>query len=202
VPTPTSPLELELEIASAAAALIAEEGLEYGPAKKKALKQLGLNARTALPSSELVHEQVMEYVALYCADTQPAELAALRSLALSWMQRLEAMQPGCKLYIEGAVWLGSATRLSDIRLLVFSPEPKSFEIGLLNADIDFETAPETGPDGSVHLYLHLICRELNETIGIHLHLNDLDAERQMRKPESQDRVWRGDAAALLALLNG
>jgi hypothetical protein len=187
---------LELEIAATAATLIVEEGLEYGPAKKKALKQMGLPPRTALPSSELVHDQVMAHVQLYCADTQPTELAALRQLALRWMERLQGLQEGSRVCIEGAVWLGSATRLSDIRLQVFTPEPKGFEIAMLNEGLDFDAAPASGKEESSHLYLQANCRELNETIGIHLHVNDLDAERGFRKQGTHGLVQAGDARGL------
>ena len=40
---------VKLEIAHAAARMVVEEGLEYGPAKRRAVKQLGLNARSGLP---------------------------------------------------------------------------------------------------------------------------------------------------------
>ena len=39
------------EIAATAARMVVEEGLEYGPAKRRALRQLGLPARTALPDN-------------------------------------------------------------------------------------------------------------------------------------------------------
>ena len=35
----------EVEIAAAAARMVVEEGLEYGPAKRRAIKQLGLSGR-------------------------------------------------------------------------------------------------------------------------------------------------------------
>jgi hypothetical protein len=195
---------LELEIAATAAALIVEEGLEYGVAKKKALKQMGLPPRTALPSSELVHEQVMDYVGLYCADTQPQELKALRELAHTWMQRLQSLQDGLRVYIEGAVWLGSATRLSDIRLLVFSPECKTFEMALLNQGIAYEAAPPRSDENhkteSSHIYLQTKCNQLNEIIGIHVMIHDLNDERRLRAPLNQGVVWRGDATDLATLL--
>ena len=37
------------EIAATAARLVVEEGLEDGPAKRRAVRQLGLSSRTALP---------------------------------------------------------------------------------------------------------------------------------------------------------
>ena len=43
---------LKLEIAAVAARMVVEEGLEYGAAKHRAVKQLGLPSRTALPLAE------------------------------------------------------------------------------------------------------------------------------------------------------
>ena len=37
------------ELAAVAARLVVEDGLEYAAAKRRAVKQLGLHARTALP---------------------------------------------------------------------------------------------------------------------------------------------------------
>ena len=42
------------EIAATAARLVVEEGLEYGPAKTRAVRQLGLPARTRLPDNAVV----------------------------------------------------------------------------------------------------------------------------------------------------
>ena len=84
---------LKAEIAQAAAALVVDEGLEYGPAKRRALKQLGLPPRTELPDNGLVEDAVREHIALFCEDTQPAELRALRELALVWMKRLAEFRP-------------------------------------------------------------------------------------------------------------
>ena len=73
---------LTAELASAAARLIVEEGMEYGPAKRRAARVLGrTSVRPAeLPDNDMVEEEVRAYLALFCADTQPAELHALLSL--------------------------------------------------------------------------------------------------------------------------
>ena len=42
--------------------MVVEEGLEYGPAKRRAVKQLGLNARSALPDNDAVEDAVREYI--------------------------------------------------------------------------------------------------------------------------------------------
>src|ERR671938_230618 len=128
------------EIAAAAARLVVEEGLEYGPAKKRAVKQLGLAARAPLPDNDTLEDAVREYIALFCGDTQPAELAALRRLALTWMERLAEFRP----YLGGAVWHGTATRLSDIYLQLFCDDPKSAEITLIDNRVDYEPRTVTG----------------------------------------------------------
>ncbi|MBN9342360.1 MAG: hypothetical protein J0H52_20140, partial [Comamonadaceae bacterium] len=57
------------EIANAAARLVVEEGLDWGSAKRRAVRDLGLPARTALPDNDQVEDAVREYIALFCADT-------------------------------------------------------------------------------------------------------------------------------------
>ena len=61
--------DLTDEIAASAAQWVVEEGLEYGPAKRRALKAMGLPPRTPLPNNEQVEAQVREYIELFCADS-------------------------------------------------------------------------------------------------------------------------------------
>jgi hypothetical protein len=86
---------------------------------------------------------VREHIALYCADTQPTELRALRTLALEWMERLAAFRP----HLGGAVWHGTATRLSDIYLQLFCDDPKSAEIALINQGVNYEPGSVPGLHG-------------------------------------------------------
>jgi hypothetical protein len=58
--------DLTDEIAASAAQWVVEEGLEYGPAKRRALKALGLPPRTPLPNNDQVEVQVREYIELFC----------------------------------------------------------------------------------------------------------------------------------------
>ena len=62
------------EIAQTAARIVVEEGLEWGPAKQRAVRQLGLPGRTALPDNDQLEEAIREYIELFCGDTQPQEL--------------------------------------------------------------------------------------------------------------------------------
>jgi hypothetical protein len=191
--------ELSQEIAAAAARLVVEEGLEYGPAKRRAVKVLGLNARAQLPGNDEVEEAVEEYLAIFCADTQPAELAALRDLAARWMARLAEFRP----HLTGAVWRGTATRLNDIHLQLYCDDPKSAEIALINQRLDYDVGSVPGPRGqSVDcLSLTVACPGLGgEAIGLHLTILDLDDLRGALKPDARGRTERGDLDALKKLM--
>jgi hypothetical protein len=189
---------VQSEIAATAARLVVEEGLEYGPAKRRAVKQMRLNARTALPDNDSVEDAVREYITIFCADTQPAELAALRRLAVTWMERLQEFRP----YLGGAVWHGTATRLSDIYIQLFCDDPKSAEIKLIEHNVDYTPRTVTGFNGeSVEaLSLSSLSRELNEPIGVHLLVYDHDDVRGALRPDAKGRAPRGDLAAVRALL--
>lgn len=189
---------LQSEIAAAAARLVVEEGLEYGPAKRRAVKLLGLPQRTALPDNDSLEDAVREYIGIFCADTQPAELQALRRLALTWMERLAEFRP----YLGGAVWHGTATRLSDIYLQLFCDDPKSAELKLIENGVDYMPRTVTGFQGEPveALSFSSMSRELGEPIGVHLLVYDHDDLRGALKPDGKGRTPRGPAAAVRALL--
>jgi hypothetical protein len=187
------------EIAAAVAQLVVDEGLEYGPAKHRALKQLGLPQRTPLPGNDEVEEAVREHIALFCADRQAADLRALRRLALSWMERLSRFRP----YLGGAVWHGTATRLSDIYIQLFCDDQKSAEIALIDMGIKYQPRLVQGFHGTPvdALSVHAYCQELEESIGLHLMVYDLDDVRGALRPDGKNRSPRGDIKAVSALLH-
>lgn len=189
---------LKSEIAAAAARMVVEEGLEYGPAKRRAVKQLGVSARSALPDNDAVEDAVQEYIQIFCADTQPQELAALRRLALRWMERLEQFRP----HLGGAVWHGTATRLSDIYLQLFCDDPKSAELALIEHNVDYEARTVTGFNGEPveALSLSSMSEELGEPIGVHLMIYDHDDVRGALRADAKGRTPRGDLAAVRALV--
>jgi hypothetical protein len=189
---------VQARIAQAAAAMAVDEGLEWGAAKRRAVKQLGLPARTALPDNDLVEEAVREYIALYCADTQPAELLALRELAAQWMRRLAEFRP----HLSGAVWHGTATRLSDIHIQLFCDDSKSAEIALIDHNMDYEVRTVSGFNGVTvdALSLRSVCRPLQEEVGVHLMIHDHDDLRGALRADTRGRPPRGDLAALERLL--
>lgn len=187
-----------LEIAQTTARIVVEEGLEWGPAKRRAVKQLGLPPRTPLPDNDSVEEAVREYLELFCGETQPAELRALRELALVWMERMQAFRP----YLGGAVWRGTATRLSDIYIQLFCDDSKSAEIALIDHQVSYDVSQVTGFQGDTvdALSISSFCRPLNESIGVHLMIYDFDDLRGALKRDAQGRSQRGDMAAVRQLL--
>jgi len=188
------------EIAASAARMVVEEGLEYGAAKRRAVKTMRLSQRVALPSNDLIEQHVMDYIDLFCADTQPQELLALRRHALQWMGRLEVFRP----HLSGAVWRGTATRLSDIYLQLFCDDPKSTEIALVNMNLPYDVTSVKGFQGEVvdALSLHSLCPGLEEDIGIHLMIYDHNDLRGALKPDDKGRTLRGDFSALRKLMDG
>ena len=191
--------DIKQEIAATAARLVVEEGLEYGPAKRRALRELGLPSRQALPDNETLENEVMDYVQLFCADSQSQELLALRRLALVWMQRLQAFRP----HLSGAVWRGTATRLSDIYIQLFCDDSKQAELALLDKGVRFDVSAVSGFRGETvdALSIHSHCPELNEDIGVHLMVYDYDDLRGALLPDSRGRPMRGDIAGLRQLID-
>lgn len=186
------------EIAATAARIVVEEGLEYGPAKRRAVKQLGLNARAQLPNNDQLEDAVREYLELFCADTQPAELLALRQLASVWMARMADFRP----HLGGAVWRGTATALSDIYLQLFCDDPKSAEISLIDHQVRYEVSTVQGFQGETVDALSILsaCPGLSQKVLVHLMIYDLDDLRGALKPDGQGRSYRGDLMALNRLM--
>jgi hypothetical protein len=187
------------EIAATAARLVVEEGLEYGPAKRRASKQLGLPARSNLPDNEQIEAAVEEYIAIFCADSQPAELRALRELALTWLERMDAFRP----HVGGAVWRGTATRHSDIYIQLFCDDSKSAELALIDKGVRYEVGSVTGFQGETvdSLSVHASLPALAVHVGVHLMVYDFDDLRGALKPDGRGRKPRGDAVALRSLLH-
>jgi hypothetical protein len=81
-------------IADLAARFIAEHGIrDYGLAKRKAARQLGLPEGHGLPSNEEIDQALVERQNLYEPAEQTERLAALRDEALEVMQVFERFQP-------------------------------------------------------------------------------------------------------------
>ena len=190
------------EIAAAAARLVVESGLEYGAAKHKAARALGRrggNARVDMPSNEQVEDEVRAYIELFLGDSQPAEVAALREVALDWMQRLAEFRP----HLAGAVWRGTATRESAVHVDLYCDDSKAAEIALLNMGVDHDVHVLDAGRTTARDVLSVSSpsRALGHPVTVHLIVNDHDDLRGALKPDARGRTWRGDLAALKRLMS-
>ena len=185
---------LTAELSARAARLVVDEGLDYASAKRRALREIGPQAGrgAVLPPNEQVEDAVREHLSLFHAETQPRELAALRRLALRWMERVAEFRP----YLGGAVWRGTATRLSSIFIDLYCDDAKAAEIGFLNGGIAFESHSEPGAGEETVLTVLARSTELVEMVSIHFIVHDHDELRGALKPDARGQTWRGDAAGL------
>ena len=144
---------LRLEIAAIAARLIAETGLDYRSAKRKAAQQAFDDGRSAnpavprgvMPDNAEVDMALREHLALF-DEGHPARVARMRIAALSLMRRLEAFRP----YLTGAVWKGIVAEHAPIHLQLFHDDSKDVAMRLLDDGIDFEVGevPHFRGDGA------------------------------------------------------
>ena len=187
------------EILQTAARLAVDEGMDWGSAKRRALHELGLPARTPLPDNLRMEDAVREHIALFHAQTQPRELRALRELALAWMVRMQAFRP----YLGGAVWRGTATRRNDVVISLFCDDPKSAEIALINLQIPYEPHTVIGLRGEPVEALGIRAQACGagDEAWVHLLIYDVDDLRGALRADARGRLPRGDIAAVRRLLD-
>ncbi|MDB5822742.1 MAG: hypothetical protein JWR21_1446 [Herminiimonas sp.] len=189
---------LRAEIAAAAARMIAEDGADYGSAKRKAARQILGDVRVrgdVLPDNAQVEDEVRAYNELFFADTQPARLAQLRALALRVMEDLDGFNP----HLTGAALNGTAGEHSDIHLQVFADSTKDVELHLINRGVNYEVSETTHFKGQTDPVPVLSFLSENEIVHVALyHFDDL---RGAKKSRDGKRADRADTAAVRALVN-
>ncbi len=184
---------LRAEIAAAAARMIAEDGADYGTAKRKAARLILGNQRVRgdiLPDNAQIEEQVREYQSLFFGEEHAHRLRHLRQLAVELMERLADFHP----WLTGAVLNGTATEHSDIHLQLFADNGKDVAVFLLNAGIDYEVSESPHfrfPDRQVETLSFMWKKE-----AIHLTLYDLGDLRGGGRRNTD----RADLAAVRRLL--
>jgi len=190
-PSPSNGSHLRREIASVAARLMAEDGIaDYGLAKRKAAKALGLGDSEALPTNEEIESELRAYQALYQDDEQPQRLRGLRLAALTLMEFLADYHP-C---LTGAVVDGTAGRYSGIELDIFADSAKDVEIMLLSNNIDYQPDEKiTNRPDAPEARLRLDWEGIPTLLTVFPYLAE---RRQLRNP----RVGRARIDAVAALL--
>ncbi|MDR3100651.1 MAG: UDP-N-acetylmuramate--alanine ligase [Paraburkholderia sp.] len=197
------PQRVREEIAIAAARMIAEDGLDYATAKRKAARQVVGDTRiegTWLPDNDQIEDEIREYQALFQGERQPAVLRRLREIALDWMRRLEPFNP----FLTGAVLNGTAGEHSDIHLQIFCDNAKDVAIWLLNANMQYDVSETRhfAARGYVETFSFMWQPSRDEEpVGIHIALYNTDDLRGAVRADARGRLPRANAQALQALIN-
>lgn len=189
---------VRLEIAAAAARLVAQDGADYGSAKRKAARQvLGdtPSRPNMLPDNDMIEEQVRQYNALFLADSQPARLFQLRTIALQVMEALQQFHP----LLSGPVLNGTAGPHDEIYLQLFAESAKEIHIFLLNKNVLLDMSESPHFKGARYDAVET-ASFLWKNEGVHAALYELDDMRGALKAKADGKVLRTDIEGLRSLL--
>jgi hypothetical protein len=189
------------EIAAEAARLVADHGLDYGSAKKKAAQTIaGVNKlpRDAMPENHQVDDALLEHLNLF-DDEHPARVRRMREVALEMMQRLQQFEP----MLTGSVWKGIVANHVPIHIQVFTDNGKEVQFALLNLKIEYDSI-ETKHFKTGALIEALTFHWKNEPIMISLYdYDDLRGaiKERISGGELAGHAVRGDVRAIANLLS-
>jgi hypothetical protein len=123
-------------IAVHAARLMAQDGIEdYGLAKRKAARQLGIPDSSRLPNNDEIDAALREYQDIYHSDDQNQRIRTLREQAVRAMRELAIFDP----HLTGSVLSGIAGPYAVIHLLLFADNPKAVELFLIDRKMPYKT---------------------------------------------------------------
>ena len=191
-------LLLRAEIAVAAARLIAQDGADYNSAKRKAARQILGDTQpppNLLPDNAQIEQEVRVYQSLFHADTQPARVFRLRTLAVDIMEGLSAFHP----FLTGAVLNGTAGPHDDIHLQLFADSAKEVEIFLLNRNLQIDISETPHFKGPRYDAVETVSFMWHKE-GVHAAIYELDDLRGAIKSRPDGKPVRADLAAVRALL--
>jgi len=116
--------------------MMADEGIpDYGHAKRKAGRQLGVTDDHCMPTNAEIEEEIRIFHEIYNSEDQPAALQQLRKDALLVMQMLERFNP----HLTGAVLDGTAGRYATTDIHLYAESLKDVEMYLLNLQVPYES---------------------------------------------------------------
>jgi len=172
--------QLRERVAQLAAQLMAEHGIQdFGLAKRKAARQMGVEDGHNLPGNQEIELALKSYQALYHSESHPARLRLLREIALDTMRMLADYHP----YLTGSVLNGTAGPHSDINLQLFTDNEKEFELYLMQRNIPFK-------QGQRQVHRHGGVKNIP---SFTLNLDDADVEIAIYPEDELRSVPRGQA---------
>lgn len=173
-------------IADLAARLIADHGIaDWSLAKRKAVRQLLLPERTALPADEEIEAALAAHHALFGGDEHAATLRGQREEALRWLRELAEFEPR----LVGGVAAGWATEHSDIRIELIADDSKAVELALINGDVAYRVAPGVPMHAAPELLID------TRRGGVRLIVRTPQAARQRPRRGSEDVRLNAQALA-------
>ena len=200
------PQRVREEIAIAAARMIAEDGLDYSTAKRKAARQVVGETQVGgewLPDNDQIEDEIREYQSLFQSDSQPAVLRRMREVALDWMERLAAVQSvsdgrraerhgGRTFRHPSAMFLRQPEGSRDLPAEREHPVRRvgdaAFRRARLRRDAELPWRRPNARDA--------------EPMGIHIALYDTNDLRGAVRADGRGRLARANASAVQALLDG
>jgi len=178
------------EIASLAARMMAEDGIsDFGFAKRKAARQLGVGDTVALPNNAEIEAELRAWQALYQDDEQAERLREMRLAAVRVMRLLADFRP----YLTGGALDGTAGRYSELEIEVFPESAKEVEIFFLNQDFPYEHREPRRP--APHAPEAVLAFDW-EDVPVRLSIYHTGAERAGKRGQERARL-----AQVEALLN-
>lgn len=186
---------LRRQLAYIAARMMAEDGIaDFAAAKWKAARQAGLEDAKLLPDNQEIEAALREYQGLYQSEDQPAQLRRLREIAVRVMRDFSEFRPA----LVGSVLSGTAGRHSDVNVQLFTDDPKSLTLFLLNRRYRFEEGSRRMRRGEQTEEVPRFRLEI-EGVPVTLTVLDRDDERVVPgRAQPPQRARLAEVEALLA----
>jgi len=177
------------EMAAVAAALVADSGLDYGAAKRRAARHLGLadaSPKGAMPDNDEIDEALREHLDLFDAAGHEERRESIQLAAIELMEQLAQWSP----LITGAAWKGLVTEHAVLHLQIADGHAKEVAIDLINRGLDFDAAETTGSGGRGRIEV-LVGHWRNWPVMIAMHpIHDLRGAARDDGPRGADRGHR------------
>ena len=181
---------LRREIAALAARMMAEDGIaDFGFAKRKAARQLGVSLSEALPNNAEIEAELRTWQALYQDDEQPERLHQMRRTAVEVMRMLAPFRP----YLTGGALDGTAGRYAEVEIELYPESAKEVEIFFLNQSLAYEHREARRPPP--HAPEAVLCFDWGD-VPVRLSIFEGRAERISRKGAERARLPAVEALLL------
>ena len=192
--------DVRAELAALAAQMIADSGLDYQSAKRKAARQVFGDSHVSaalLPDNEEIDQSLLEHLQLFDRDHEQ-RVERYRRAALFWMDRLAFYNP----YLAGAAWKGIVAAHAPIHLQAFTDDAKDLEIQLLNDGINFDVVEiaHFAGRGDVPALTFYWEQDLPILVSLYRYDDLRGALKRQRGSTGAGRAERGGPAAVRELL--